>query len=678
MICSKSYLVIICFLCLISNGLFAQNQKLAESLAVIYKGQQLSDTAKMELLRNLCFNETKDLNTAIQYADKLIVLSTQVENESYLRMAYFLKGTKKRLQGNLEEALNAFFKSADIARTSHHFTAEGEAHSAIADTYTVANNFTTAKIYYNKALTTLRQAGQKSSEDSISLASVLNNAGDAFLRVGNFDSALLYSTEAKLIFEKVDYESGRGYSLGNIGMVYASMGKDALGEKNINEAISILEQTQDYYPICVYLVSMADIYLNKGDEQRALTYALRSLKLAGRHGFKEQIAAASLKLSALYNKAAKYQEAFKYYQLHITYRDSLNNISNVNKMADLRTNFIVSQKDIEVNLLKQQKKEERKFTAALGIILVMAMIILIILWRNNQHKQKAYKILDLQKQETEIQKAKVELTLSQLQLTQKQLIQSAKMVSLGELTAGIAHEIQNPLNFVNNFSEVSVELLDELTEVIVNKLSVADKEEATDIIKYLADNLTKINTHSKRADAIVKSMQQHSLSSTGKREPTDINALADDYLRLSYHGIHAKDKSFKVDFKTDFDDSIGSINVVPQEIGRVLLNLYNNAFYALNEKKKQGITDFVPQILITTKTAGSKIELSIKDNGTGVSPHVLDKIFQPFFTTKPAGQGTGLGLSLSYDIVVAHGGELNVETTEGEFTKFTLQLPRFK
>jgi signal transduction histidine kinase len=328
-----------------------------------------------------------------------------------------------------------------------------------------------------------------------------------------------------------------------------------------------------------------------------------------------------------------------------------------------------------VDLLSQLSRNQKNLLVSLAIILGLTLLLVGILIRNNQQKQKAYTALNIQKQKTEEQKAKAEDTLSELQVTQKQLIQTAKMASLGELTAGIAHEIQNPLNFVNNFSEVSVDLLNELKDGTVQKLSSSDKAEANIIITDLEDNLKKISDHGRRADSIVKGMLQHSRVSSGKKEPTDINALADEYLRLSYHGLRAKDKSFNSTLETHFDEHIGKIEVVTQDIGRVLLNLYNNAFYAVKEKKKKLHDAFEPVVSVTTKKIGNKVELSVKDNGTGIPDNVLDKIFQPFFTTKQAGQGTGLGLSLSYDIVKAHGGELLVETKEKEFTEFKIHLP---
>ena len=270
---------------------------------------------------------------------------------------------------------------------------------------------------------------------------------------------------------------------------------------------------------------------------------------------------------------------------------------------------------------------------------------------------------------------------AELRNTQNQLIQQEKLASLGELTAGIAHEIQNPLNFVNNFSEVNIELIDELkTEM----RSLATLEMTEQLIDDIKANSEKINHHGKRADAIVKGMLQHSRRNSGAKEPTNINTLCEEYVRICYHGIRAKDKSFNATIKTDFDESIGNINIIPQDIGRVVLNLLTNAFYAvaqqttnnnLQSENQKGTDAYDPTVSVSTKKVGDKIEIQVSDNGGGIPQKVLDKIFQPFFTTKPTGQGTGLGLSLSYDIIKAHGGELKVETKEGEGSSFIIQLP---
>ena len=295
--------------------------------------------------------------------------------------------------------------------------------------------------------------------------------------------------------------------------------------------------------------------------------------------------------------------------------------------------------------------------------------------------------LNKQKELIEIKNRVLSETMNNLKEAQSQLIQSEKMASLGELTAGIAHEIQNPLNFVNNFSEINAELIDELNQEI-------EKENWGDVkllAKDIKENEQKISLHGKRADGIVKGMLQHSRKSTAVKELTDINVLADEYLRLSYHGLRAKDKSFNATFNTDFDTSLEKINVLPQDIGRVILNLLNNAFYAVQQKQKevasQEMTSFEkmsslykPTVTIGTKKIGDKpgnyrVEIKVTDNGNGIPPKVLDKIFQPFFTTKPTGQGTGLGLSLSYDIIKAHGGEIKVESRENEGSYFIINLP---
>jgi len=267
--------------------------------------------------------------------------------------------------------------------------------------------------------------------------------------------------------------------------------------------------------------------------------------------------------------------------------------------------------------------------------------------------------------------AELKLSLENLQSTQKQLIQSEKMAALGEMTAGIAHEIQNPLNFVNNFSEVNNELLHELEE----EIDKGNIKEAKAIAHNIINNEQKITQHGQRADGIVKGMLQHSRASVGQKEPSDINALADEYLRLAYHGLRAKDKSFNATMLTDFDPTIERINIIPQDIGRVLLNLYNNAFYAVSEKTTRQIQNYEPTVSVKTKKVSGRVEIRVRDNGNGIPQKVLDKIFQPFFTTKPAGQGTGLGLSMSYDTIKGHGGEIKVETKEGEGAEFVIDLP---
>jgi signal transduction histidine kinase len=292
------------------------------------------------------------------------------------------------------------------------------------------------------------------------------------------------------------------------------------------------------------------------------------------------------------------------------------------------------------------------------------------------HRYQQQRIIQRERERAKVrelaQAKEIEKAYAELKATQQQLIQAEKMASLGELTAGIAHEIQNPLNFVNNFSAVNSELVSELRQ----EARAGNIEEVISIADSIGDNETKISHHGKRADAIVKSMLQHSRGVTGDRQPTDINQLVEERLRLAYHGYQAKDQSFNADISTDYDSHVGQVNVVPQDIGRVLLNLFNNAFYAVNEKKKRLNSTFKPKVEVRTKKEGGHIVIAVKDNGIGMSPKVAEKVFQPFFTTKPTGEGTGLGLSLSYDVVTkGHGGELKVHSQEGEGAEFVLSLP---
>lgn len=313
--------------------------------------------------------------------------------------------------------------------------------------------------------------------------------------------------------------------------------------------------------------------------------------------------------------------------------------------------------------------------AGILVILLSFSFILyfIISYRN---KQKAYALLQLQKSEIDNQKIALEKALHKLKTTQNQLIQSEKLASLGELTAGIAHEIQNPLNFVNNFSEVSVELVSEIQDQRQKTPDNRDEELEEEILNDIKQNLEKISYHGKRADSIVKGMLQHSRATSGQKEATDINALADEYLRLAYHGLRAKDKNFNATMKTEFASDLATISVVQQDIGRVLLNLFTNAFYSVTEKKRNLKHDSYEAIVsVTTKNVPNGVAVIIEDNGVGIPQKNIDKIMQPFFTTKPTGEGTGLGLSLSYDIIKAHHGTITVESVEKQFACFTIMLP---
>jgi signal transduction histidine kinase len=413
---------------------------------------------------------------------------------------------------------------------------------------------------------------------------------------------------------------------------------------------------------------MARVFNKLGKTDSAMYYARNALALGQKSSLAYTIVEAAGLLTDIFKSRRQIDSAFKYQEMLLAAKDSIFNQEKVKEMQNLSFNEQIRQQDLKSATIKH------KNWIRLYILLTALAIVIMIgifLWRSNINKQRAYNLLEKQKQETDVEKTKVEKAYAELESTQAQLIQKEKMASLGELTAGIAHEIQNPLNFINNFSEVNTELIDEMEASLQNKQT----EEAIMISREMKQNLQKITQHGKRADAIVKGMLLHAKKNTGIKEPTNINALVDEYLRLSYHGIRAKDKSFHANYKTQFDESIGKIDIIPQDIGRVLLNLFNNAFYSVNLKKKQINNEYEPYVLVSTFKRKNKVEIHVKDNGVGIQKAMVDKIYQPFFSTKPSGHGTGLGLSISYDIIKVHGGQLKVNSKEGEGAEFIIALP---
>jgi signal transduction histidine kinase len=442
--------------------------------------------------------------------------------------------------------------------------------------------------------------------------------------------------------------------------------------KKIGEVLKQQLEKGDKKGIAASYLNLGSLNIKMNNPAAAKQNLQNSVQISKELNDKNSLANAYNNLSLLDNHEGNYKEAYEYYKLYTLYRDSVENaeISKKFLQAQLKHDYEIKEANEKALQAKKDAAEKRTrniqylIIISLGVVIVAAFVILFIQRRNNKQKHEANQLLQSQKE-------KVEGALSELKATQAQLIQSEKMASLGELTAGIAHEIQNPLNFVNNFSEINKELLLELKDEIGNGNVTEAKTIATDII----ENEEKINHHGKRADAIVKGMLQHSRSGSGQKELVDINALADEYLQLSFHGLRARDKLFNVLLEKDFDKTAGKIKAVPQDIGRVLLNLFNNAFYAVNEKKKLLADNYQPATKVETRRINDKVEITVSDNGNGIPEKIVDKIFQPFFTTKPTGQGTGLGLSLSYDIVKAHGGDISLETTEGKGTTFLVQLP---
>jgi adenylate cyclase len=367
----KAYFFLIGFFFILIHSISAQDQRVADSLERIYRTQKLPDTAKLELLRDLAYNENRDLDLGIRYADELIRLSTKLGNKLFQYRGYLQKGNKLALKGEPDAAMKAYVKSAELAKIVGNVKGQGTALGAIGDAYANAKNFPNAMLYYYKAIDVMRSTG-----DSVLLAIIISNAGDAFLQQKKFDSALHYFKESGQVFEKVDYPTGKAYNMGNLGMVYANTGQKELAEKNINEAIRMLEEMGDYSPICIYLISMSDIYAEKDDVGTAYSYALRSLTLAEQYKLKDQVSEASLKLSVLSEKSGDKDAALRFFKNHITFRDSVNDINTVQNMANLRTDFEVSQKQVEVDLLNQEKKNQRNILISLFIILGLVTALL--------------------------------------------------------------------------------------------------------------------------------------------------------------------------------------------------------------------------------------------------------------------------------------------------------------
>jgi signal transduction histidine kinase len=429
-------------------------------------------------------------------------------------------------------------------------------------------------------------------------------------------------------------------------------------------ALALSQATNDVTSVYITNGSLANFYFNKNIDS-ALFYAYKAYHVGRRISIQNEAPFVDV-IAKAYTQKRNIDSAVKYIRLFDTLNMQLyNNESMVRAQA---ITFAQKQKEQQAEADNTALKNSRQ-RWVLSIVIVFLLLIALIFWRNNRLSRKANALLAQQKRQTE-------LTLADLKSTQQQLIQAEKMASLGELTAGIAHEIQNPLNFVNNFSEVNQEMLEELKAENEKPKTEWDEKLVIELINDLIENEQKINQHGKRADGIVKGMLEHSRASTGQKAPTDLNKLVDEYFKLAYRSLRAKDENFNAELVTIFDQNLPAVNIIPQDIGRVLLNVFNNAFYAVQQKQQMSGADYRPTIEVTTSGRDKELRVSVRDNGTGIPDGIKEKIMQPFFTTKPTGQGTGLGLSLSYDIIVKeHGGQLAVTSKEREFTLFEISIP---
>ncbi|MGN6400796.1 MAG: ATP-binding protein [Flavisolibacter sp.] len=592
------------------------------------------------------------VDTATRYTQRAISLARQLNYRKGEAAGMAAYGWVFWASANYDKAIEMALKSLNLYKTLEDIKMIASIYNELIVFYRDAGDYRTALNYGFLS---------KNLLDSLDFYASSVQIGSVYLLLNQVDSASFYFQKLYELEKKEGRNALGGYPLTLLGNVEAK-------KKNYAEALNYYRlgiNNGNYLDIVFLYNAIADLYHETGNIDSSIYYAKEVLIKSRFTSFQRGVFNAFTILAEDYKLKNKKDSVIKYLELSIALNDSLFNKEKTRTIQNLTFNEQLQQQEIEAAKIRYQN-QVKLYTMLVSLIIFL--LIAFILWRNNRRKQKLNMLLKGQKE-------KIENTLTELRATQSQLIQSEKMASLGELTAGIAHEIQNPLNFVNNFSEVNREMLEELKAERLKPNAERDESLQHELINNVIENLKKINHHGKRADAIVKGMLQHSRQSSGQKEPTDINALADEYLRLSYHGMRAKDKSFNVDIKTDFDESIGKINIIPQDIGRVLLNLFNNAFYAVSKSQEEQGKEFEPTVSVSTKKSGNTVLITVSDNGNGIPQKIIDKIFQPFFTTKPTGQGTGLGLSLSYDIIKAHGGEIKVESKEGEGSEFIIQIP---
>lgn len=626
------------------------------------------DTTKILALASLAiYYEYTQVDSAFIYARKIIELSDKLDYDygklMGLRSTLFIVN----FTGNYPKALEIAMSNLRIIEQfkNHRIASLSLAHHDIGLITREMKDFEHAKKELYLAMS-LQKEEDIWPGDAFGTYTQL---GIIHLQEKHTDSALYYVQKGYELSQQMKYRRPfMCLATSAVGNVYESLGDFKSAMHYYRLAISQANQYDNNYIRARIYNNLASLFNKTGLRDSCIYFALISLELCRKYNYGDYASYASGLLAKVYESENQSDSALKYIKVMLAAKDTIFSQSKMQQVQLLV--FDESQRQKEIDAAKERYRNEIRVYALLFIIFVF-LLLSVILYRNNLQRKKINGILVRQKNE-------LETTLAELKSTQAKLIHSEKMASLGELTAGIAHEIQNPLNFVNNFSDVNEELIVEMKEAIQS----GNSGEAMQLADNIKDNLTKISHHGQRADSIVKGMLQHSRVGTGRKEPTDINALADEYLRLSYHGMRTKDKTFNASIKTDFDTRLGKIMLEPQSIGRVLLNLINNALYSLNEKRKKSDEDYEPSLTVSTRKIppGAEgwptLEIKISDNGMGVSGPILGKIFQPFFTTKGPGMGTGLGLSLAYDIVnKEHGGQIDVDTHEGEYAEFIIRIP---
>ena len=659
------------------------------------------NAAKVDLLFNLAVGSQYSYTQAVRYYNEALQLARKLDDKQKILgclvsigLFYADKGEPVKSIVLLQEALLYAEELKEDPSMSLAFIANG---------YEAQGDLKNAMDYTRKAfLIYENRLKNKLPADPRGYPAGPMRMGQLYEKMGQLDSAMYY---AQLSYQRILEKPLEGGWLYFYCTICNLLGTVHRRQNNPTESIRFYRLALqkgieiDYASsIQESKLGLAKFYFQTGQPDSVIHYATQTYAGANTIRSFAFMQESAFLLRSVYEQQGMYAKALYYNDFAIAARDSVSGAEKVREVQNLTFKEEQRQQkmlqEIEAKRIAYQNRVKMySLLAVLGAVLLLAFI----LYRNNQQKQRANALLQAQKEEINSQKTQLQSSLETLKATQNQLIQSEKLASLGELTAGIAHEIQNPLNFVNNFSELSVELAEELKEEI-NKPEL-DKGLIEELVSDLALNQEKINHHGQRASSIVKGMLEHSRSSSGVKEPTNLNALADEYLRLAYHGLRAKDSSFNATMETHFEPDLPMVSVIPQDIGRVLLNLINNAFYAVAERSRSAVAErsrsavaersrsivtaplagaqpYGPTVTVTTKKLDNAIEITVKDNGNGIPEAIKDKIFQPFFTTKPTGQGTGLGLSLAYDIVVkGHNGNLNVHSIKAEGSEFIINLP---
>jgi len=660
----KGFFLLIACLLLCAHAANAQ-KIFVDSLTRAYH-QNHQDTTLVQLYAEKAekIYITSDPDSGMTCVTKGLELSRSIHYKHGELRLMTLKAVYLNRRGGLVESIKISFDVIPQATKTNDKRVLAQAYNNLGLCYQVLKNYHKSIDYY---LLFIRDAERGHFADY--QVTAYNNTARVYFDIGNIDSASYFNKKAYATAIRTGNVRNIAYLIRNFGTVATAKGDYKKAIDYFRKSIIVLKVKTNHYLLSEDNRRLAEAYLHLKRTDSALFFAKGAYDEGKLDKDPELVMKAADMLTSIYSSAGDYKNAWLYQQEKIVNGDSL--FSREKSLQIQNLTFNEDQRRQRETEIRNAEEARMRFYLLLGILSVFVLIAGILLFANQQRK-KANHVLHERNEQIETQHKALEKTLSDLKTTQKQLIQSEKMASLGELTAGIAHEIQNPLNFVNNFSEVNTELIDEMDE----EIDKGDMDEVKAIAKNIKANQQKISQHGKRADFIVKGMLEHSRVNTGEKQLTDMNVLCDEFLKLSYHGLRAKDKNFNAEMITHFDPDLPKIKVSQQDMGRVMLNLFNNAFYAVNQKLKTAGAHYKPEVAVSTLVDGGQVVIRVKDNGIGIPDAIKEKIMQPFFTTKPTGEGTGLGLSLTYDMVVkGHGGSIKVNSVEGEGAEFTIMLP---